>query len=67
MRNVFYLLEHMKVVLYIKKARNARLAHSTQLLEINNHQDFIEFQSKTAELFENEIANVFIEFLSNGV
>jgi len=57
----------MKVVLYIKKARNTRLAHSTQLLEINNHQDFIEFQSKTAELFENEIANVFIEFLSNGV
>jgi hypothetical protein len=50
-----------------QKARNACLAHSTELLQINNHQDFVQLQYKTAELFESKIANVFIEFLSNGV
>ncbi len=50
-----------------QKARNSCLEHSTELLEINNHQDFIQLQYKTAELFESEIANAFIEFLSNGV
>jgi hypothetical protein len=37
------------------------------LLEINNHEDFVQLQYKTAELFESKIANAFIEFLSNGV
>jgi len=50
-----------------QKARNICLAHSSQLLEINNHEDFVQLQYKTAALFESKISNVFIEFLSNGV
>jgi len=50
-----------------QKAKNACLIHSTQLLQINNHQDFVQFQYKIDELLESENANAFIEFLSNGV
>jgi hypothetical protein len=63
---LLFIEPHEGGVIY-QKARNACLTHSAQLLQINNHQDFVQFQYKTDELLENENANVFIEFLSNGV
>jgi hypothetical protein len=50
-----------------QKARNACLTHSAQLLQINNHQDFMQFQYKMNELLESRPSNAAIELLSNGI
>jgi hypothetical protein len=50
-----------------QKARNACLIHSAQLLQVNNHQDFMQFQYKMDELLENKPSNTAIELLSSGI
>jgi hypothetical protein len=48
-------------------ARNVCLTQSAELLQIEDHEDFVQFEYKIDELMEGKHGDAFNEFVNKGV